>query len=96
MAHPNFSNYTIIFSKSAEKFLDSLDKQTRHVILKKIRELQINSENLDIKKLKSRHTLYRLRVGNFRVIYALQHERLIIYVVDIGHRKDIYQHSSFA
>ena len=92
MVHPNFSNYTIIFSKSAEKFLDSLDKLTKQVILKKIRELQINSENLDIKKLKSRHTLYRLRVGNFRVIYALQHERVIIYVVDIGHRKDIYQH----
>jgi len=96
MVHPSFHDYTIIFSKSAEKFLDTLDKKTKHRILEKVRELQSNSKNLDIKKLKSRHALYRLRVGNFRIIYSSKHERMVIYVVAIAHRKDIYQQSTFA
>ena len=96
MSHPNLSSYTILFSKSAEKFLDSLDKQIKQRILKKIRKLQTNGKNLDIKKLKSRHTLYRLRAGNFRIIYSLEHDRVVIYVVAIGHRRDVYQHPHFA
>jgi len=96
MVHPSFHDYIIIFSKSAEKFLDTLDKKTQQCILEKVRELQTNSENLDIKKLKSRHTLYRLRVGNCRIIYSIKHERLVIYIVAIGHRKDIYHQTTFA
>jgi len=96
MVHPNLREYTIIFSKGAEKFLDTRDRKTKQQILNKVRELQTSSKNLDIKKLKSRHTLYRLRVGNFRIIYGIKHERMVIYIVAIGHRKDIYQHSSFA
>lgn len=96
MAHPSFQNYTIIFSKRAEKFLDSLDKQNKQRIIEKVRELKTNSENLDIKKLKSKHDLYRLRVGNFRVVYSIEHEQIIIYIVAIGHRRDIYQNLSIA
>lgn len=96
MVQVSFKNYAIIFSKSAEKFLDSLDKQTRQRILEKVRELRTNSENLDIKKLKSRYPLYRLRVGTFRVVYTLKHEQIIIYVVAVGHRKDVYEHLNFA
>ena len=90
-----FSKYTIIFSKKADKFLDSLDLKTSYKILKKIRELQDSNENLDIKKLKSKNNLYRLKVGNFRVIYNIQHERIVIYIIKIGHRKNVYQQQNF-
>ncbi len=96
MVHPSFHSYTIIFSKTAEKFLDTLDKSTKQRIVEKIIELQTNSENLDIKKLNSRHLLYRLRVGSFRVVYSIKHERLVIYIIAIGPRKDIYQQINFA
>jgi mRNA interferase RelE/StbE len=96
MSNPDLQKYTIVFSKSAKKFLDTLDKKNKQRTLKKIRELQSNNKNLDIKKLKSRYTLFRLRVGNFRVVYSIKHERVIIYIIAIGYRKDIYQHSNFA
>ncbi len=96
MAQANFGVYTIVFSKSAEKFLKTLDKSARQRVITKIKELCTNSENLDIKKLKSRRALYRLRVGRFRVIYTIESERLVIYIVGVGHRKNIYQSSSFA
>ena len=57
MAHADLSAYTIIFSRSAEKFLKILDKLTRQRIIAKIKDLCTNSENLDIKKLKSRRAL---------------------------------------
>ena len=96
MVQPSFHNYEIIFSKTSEKFLDSLDKPTKQRIVEKIRELQTNSGNLDIKKLKSRHILYRLRIGSFRVVYSIKHERLVIYIIAIGPRKDIYQQINLA
>ena len=96
MLHVNLSNYKIIFSKKAEKFLYKLDKQSRKLIVQKLRELQGGHQNLNIKKLKSRHRLYRLRVGNLRVIYSLKHNRVVIYIVAVGLRKDIYQSLNFA
>ena len=96
MAQSPFQNYTVIFSKRADKFLESLDKQDKQRILQKVRELKTNSKNLDIKKLKSKHDLYRIRVGNYRIIYSIEHEQIIIYIVAIGHRRDIYQQLNVA
>jgi mRNA-degrading endonuclease RelE of RelBE toxin-antitoxin system len=56
MAYANFSNYKIIFSKTAEKFLDKLDLKTKQHILLKIKELKTNNQNLDIKNLN--HVIY--------------------------------------
>ncbi|MFH1644237.1 MAG: type II toxin-antitoxin system RelE/ParE family toxin [bacterium] len=94
--HSNLSNYKIIFSRSSEKFLEKLDEQSRISILKKVKELRDNSKNLDIKKLKSNFKLYRLRVGNFRVVYSVKHERVIIYIVAIDYRKDVYKSLNLA
>ena len=96
MVYPDLHGYSIIFSKKAESFLEDLDIKKKKRILKKIRELQTNSKSLDIKKLKSRYSLYRLRVGDFRVIYSIKNERVMIYIIIIGWRKDIYKHSSLA
>ena len=86
----NFKNYTLEFSHKAKKNLNSLDKKQHQQILKKIKELPV-TQHLDIKKLKiKKYNLYRLRVGKFRVIYELQHKKLIILVISIGHRKDVY------
>ncbi len=96
MIHPSLENYSIIFSKRADKYFDTLDKKIKQQVLKKIRLLQTNCEKLDIKKLKSRHTLYRLRVGNLRAIYSIKYDRIVIYVVAIGHRKNVYRNLNFA
>ena len=95
MLHANLAGYKIIFSKNAEKFLDALDKPTKQRIIEKVGELRNNGENLDIKKLKLHQILYRLRIGYLRVIYTLKHELVIIYVVAIGHRRDVYQHLNY-
>jgi len=83
--------YRISYSLPAKKFIEKLDKKMASKIEKKLDELVSGSENLDVKKLVDSSELkYRLRVGDYRVIYAVWEDQIIIYIIEIGHRKEIY------
>ncbi len=84
------SNWTIAYTKQAEKFLDKLQQKDRERILLKISQLLTNEKNLDIKHLSGTDGGYRLRVGNYRIIYNKHDDMFIIEVIKIGDRKDIY------
>ena len=75
-----------IIKKKAKKFIDKLPQNERYRIVKAI-ELLPNGE--DIKKLKGHDDLLRLRVGNYRIIYTVNHGELIVLVIDAGNRGDI-------
>lgn len=69
--------------------MKTLNKQDSRRILKSIEDLGITPRPQGCKKLKGRDG-YRIRVGDFRVIYSVEDKRLLISVVQIGDRKDIY------
>lgn len=79
--------YKIIIKKKAKKFIDNLPKNERLRIVKAI-ELLPNGE--DIKKLKGHSNLLRLRVGDYRIIYTVDNGELIIYIIDVTNRGEIY------
>lgn len=82
--------YTVVIEKPAEKFIVKLPKPEKERILKAIYHLP---EGNDIRELKGHKNkgLYRLRVGDYRIIYAVDNGKLIICVVDAGNRGDIYK-----
>lgn len=80
--------YKIIIKKKAKKFIDKLPKNERLRIAKAIEDLP-NGE--DIKKLKGYTDLLRLRVGDYRIIYTVDHGELVVIVVDAGNRGQIYK-----
>ena len=80
--------YQIILRKKAKKFIDKLPKNERIRIARAIETLP-NGE--DIKKLKGHNDLLRLRVGDYRIIYTIDNGELIIYVIDIDNRGEIYK-----
>lgn len=80
--------YKIIIKKKAKKFIDKLPKNERLRIAKAIEALP-NGE--DIKKLKGYTDLLRLRVGDYRIIYTVNHGELVVIVVDAGNRGQIYK-----
>lgn len=91
MIHQSLKGYKLEFSKEALKTLHTLDDYSSQQILKKIKELTNNADNLDLKKIKSKkYNLYRLRVGKYRVVYSIENKFLTIFIVAIGHRKYIY------
>ena len=82
--------YKVIFTKSVKKDFRKIPKLDVSKILNEIADLAKNPRSFKTKKLKG-EKLYRLRVGNYRVIYDIQDNLLLIFVVKLGHRSDIYR-----
>ena len=80
--------YRIEIDKRAIKFISKQPLKQRERILKAIYNLPHSG---DIKSMKGYENFYRLRVGDYRIIYTLNHEILLVQVVEIGNRGDIYK-----
>lgn len=84
------AKYTVLLSLKAQKQLDKLSDNIAEPIIQAISELEKNPRPAGCKKLKGRDG-YRIRVGNYRVIYEIVDTELIVDVITLGHRKDIYE-----
>ncbi len=82
--------YTIVFVNSAKKEFDKLAKDLQARIKVAIDSLVADSRPNGCKKLKGGKNDYRIRVGDYRIIYKIIDNLLIIEIIAIGHRKDIY------
>jgi mRNA interferase RelE/StbE len=82
--------YKVIFTKSVKKDFRKIPKLEVSKILNEIAYLAKNPRSSKTKKLKG-EKLYRLRVGNYRVIYDIQDNLMLIFVVKLGYRSDIYR-----
>ena len=80
--------YQIIIKKKAKKFIDKLPANERKRVVSAI-ECLPNGE--DIKKLKGYDGLLRLRVGDYRIIYSVDNGKLVVFVLDIDNRGDVYK-----
>ena len=80
--------YEIKFERRAFQELNKLDQIISRRLLKNIKELQEGFKSKDVKRLKGKDT-YRLRVGNYRVLFDIEKE--LIKILKIGHRKNIYK-----
>ena len=81
--------YNVIFDEEAIKFLEKLPKQQRERVTNKIFDAKPDPLRF-FERLKGRHE-YKLRVGDYRVIADIQNNELIILVLYIGHRRNIYK-----
>ena len=79
--------YQIVIKKRAKKFIDKLPQNER----KRVSAIEQLPNGEDIKKLKGFDDLLRLRVGNYRIVYTVDNGKLIVYVIDIDNRGDIYK-----
>ena len=85
------AKYKLRIKKSAAKELESIPRKTdRQRVVSRIQALAENSRPHGCKKL-SGSERYRVRQGSYRIIYAIEDEDLIIYVVKIGDRKSVYR-----
>lgn len=84
--------YNVSLRRSALKELQSLPQKAVRKVSSAIDELAENPRPDGVKKLKgSDQDLYRIRVGDYRIIYSVEDEIKIIDIRKIGHRKDIYR-----
>ena len=84
--------YSVLVAASAGKELEAVDgKANRARIVKAIRALAMNPRGAGTEKLSGADGRYRVRVGDFRVVYAVDDNERIIDVVRIGHRREVYR-----
>ena len=83
-------SYKIVIKKSAAKEIEKIEKKDRIRIVEKIRSLMFDPYPVGYKKLSGQEK-YRIRQGNYRILYQIINEELIINVVKVGHRRDVYK-----
>lgn len=84
-------NYEVRITKSAEKELKKLDSSAVLKIVAAMKSLEFDPFPYGCRKLASYEDIYRYRIGRYRIIYEVQDKKLIVRVIKIGHRKDVYR-----
>jgi mRNA interferase RelE/StbE len=84
-------SYKILFSKQAEKTFLSLDRSIQRRVADTISDLGETPHPPGSVKLEGEDDLYRMRVGDWRIVYTVKNRELIVLVLRIGHRGDIYR-----
>jgi mRNA interferase RelE/StbE len=84
------AEYKIFFKKSVEKDFKAIPKKELGKIIKRIGLLSEDPRPQGCEKLTGQEK-YRIRQGRYRIVYSIQDKELTVWVVKVGHRKDIYR-----
>jgi len=82
--------YTVLFKPSAKRQFESLDASVRERIAAKISALAENPFPAGCKKLTGDEA-YRIRIGDWRVIFDVLESEIVVLVLRIGHRREVYR-----
>ena len=81
--------YEIVFSQDAEKYFKKLEKELQKRIINSLERIKVLPLSY-IERLVGLN-YYKLRVGDYRIIIDLKQDKMVIFIIKIGHRKDIYK-----
>jgi mRNA interferase RelE/StbE len=84
------ANYSLFIKPSAVKEIESVPKKDRPKIIERIRSLAIDPRPPGCEKLSGRDK-YRVRQGLFRILYTIKDSDLVVSVVRVGHRREVYR-----
>ena len=84
------ASYSPFIKPSAAKEIEAIPKPDRRRIVEKIASLSTDPRPPGCEKL-SGHDQYRIRQGNYRILYEIHDLKLIVVVVKVGHRRDVYR-----
>ena len=84
------AEYKIYFKKSVWKDFQTIPKKDLNKILRVIESLSKDPRPSSCRKLSGQEK-YRLRQGRYRIIYSIQDDEVSVWIVKVGHRKDIYR-----
>ncbi len=86
--------YSVDFSKAARKQFKKLPSDLQERIQTKINELAIEPRPTGVKKIQGEENSYRIRVGDYRVVYDIFDNILLVTVIRVKHRSQVYQDNS--
>jgi len=84
------AEYKIYLRRSVKKDLSPIPKKDLKRIIQRIKNLSVNPRPNGCEKLSGQER-YRIRQGKFRIVYSIQDEDLTVWVVKVGHRREVYR-----
>ena len=85
------AEYAIVFARSARKELQALDHAIATRIIKRIEALAMEPRPSGVKKLEGAPVLWRIRVGDWRVVYRISDRERLIDIIAVRHRREAYR-----
>ena len=82
--------YRVLIKRSAEKELDALPASVRERIAVRLLTLEENPRSSGVKKLQGEES-YRLRVGDYRVLFTINDRQRVVTIYAVGHRREVYR-----
>jgi len=84
------AKYRITIKKSAAKELQDISRKNLRKIVQRIKSLAENPRPIGSQKLSAREQ-YRIRQGDYRIVYSIDDKELLVDIVKIGHRREVYR-----
>lgn len=85
------ASYSVELTRTAEKQLRKIAKRYRNRVVDAIRGLADRPRPQGARKLQGYDDVYRIRVAKYRIVYEVIDDRVVVIVLKVGHRKDIYR-----
>jgi len=86
------ARYKVVIKQSASKEIDTVgQKKDRQRIVLRIQSLGENPRPFGCEKLSGRLDRYRVRECNYRILYSIDDGKLLLAIIKVGHRKDVYR-----
>jgi len=86
------TSYDIEITRTAEKQLEGLPREEQRRVARAIVALADQPKPRGSRKLTGYDDVFRIRVGRYRVLYSISDRKLIIIILKLGHRRDVYRH----
>ena len=83
--------YRVEFARPAERQFDHLPQSIRLRLAARIQALADNPRPPGVQQLAAEDRIYRIRISDYRVIYAIEDDRLLVLVLAVGHRREVYR-----
>lgn len=84
-------NYTVTLLRDSQKALDKMDADLRGRMIRALRLLEGDPRHAGVVKMSGLDDFYRVRVGDWRVVYAIRDRELVVLVIRIAHRREVYR-----
>jgi mRNA interferase RelE/StbE len=84
--------YSIELKPQVASFIAAQSKKIQRQLIAHIEALSVNPRPTNSELLYAKEKLYRIRLGNYRIIYQILEKKLLVVIVRVAHRKDIYHH----
>ncbi|MEI6515797.1 MAG: type II toxin-antitoxin system RelE/ParE family toxin [bacterium] len=84
-------SYAVTLLRDAQKALDKMDEGLYGRLIRAMRLLEADPRHSGVVKMSGGDDLYRVRVGDWRIVYAIRDNELIVIVIRIGHRREVYR-----